>query len=44
MKVLEDYEHDYDAALLEILRDVEPGWEGHVLAGNVEHAENGGNR
>ena len=44
MKVLEDYEHDYDAALHEILRDVEPGWEGNVLAGNVEHAENGGNR
>ena len=25
-----------------ILKDAEPGWEGHVLAGNVEHAEREG--
>ena len=25
--------------LEDLLRDVEPGWEGHVLAGNVEHWE-----
>ena len=24
------------------MRDAEPGWEGHVLAGNVEHAKREG--
>ena len=28
--------------LRKMLEDVEPGWEGHVLAGNVEHAEREG--
>ena len=28
--------------LREIVRDAELGWEGHVLAGNVEHAEREG--
>ena len=37
-------EIDDNALLRNILEDVELGWEGHVLAGNVEHADRGGNR
>ena len=28
--------------LRKMLEDVEPGWEGHVLAGNCEYAEGAG--